>query len=172
MNTDHEAPEFVIRPATPFDAYALAVVHCDSIQATFSGLLDDYVAERSSVQYCEQGWETRLANAEVMTVVLLSGKQIVGFASVGPSPDGDVKGVAGELDRIYLHPSVWGSGHGGTLLKWCEEKLIELNFRTIKLWVFEVNERAIRFYEKQGYKPDGCKKRAFNATLLRYGKYV
>ncbi len=170
MSTDDETSAIEIRPATPFDAYALAIVHCDSIRAAFSGLLDDYVAERSSLPYCEQGWIGRLDKCEVATVVLTCGKQIVGFASVGPSPDEDVKGIAGELDRIYLHPSVWGHGHGSVLLRWCEEKLTELKFRTIKLWVFEVNERALRFYEKHGYKPDGCKKLAFNATLLRYGK--
>jgi len=31
-------------------------------------------------------------------------------------------------------------------------------YDTIFLWVFEKNERAIRFYHKYGFEFDGCKK--------------
>ena len=165
-----EAPSCTTRPATPHDARAIAIVHCHSIRETFSGLLDDYVAARP-LDHCEQVWERRLANNnECTTLALLRGEQIVGFASVAPSPDDDVRGIAGELDRIYIHPSAWGNGHGTTLIQWCEKTLKVQGFNTIKLWVFEVNQRARRFYQKHGYEPDGCSKQDFNGRLLRYGK--
>ena len=103
---------------------------------------------------------------------MLHGEQIVGFATAAPSPDEDVRGKAGELDRLYLHPVAIGKGHGNTLMQWCEETLASQGFKTIKLWVFEVNERARRFYTRHGYKPDGCTKQDFGATILRYGKYL
>ncbi len=164
-----EPPPFRTRPATASDARAIAIVHRDSIRETFGGLIENYVRART-LEHCEQGWERRLTNNECTTLALVRGEQIVGFASVAPSPDEDVKGTAGELDRIYIHPSAWGNGHGDTLMQWCEETLEALGFKTIKLWVFEVNERARRFYEKHGYKPDGCIKQDFGARLLRYGK--
>jgi RimJ/RimL family protein N-acetyltransferase len=164
-------PPCKTRPATPSDARALAIVHCHSIRETFGGVLDDYVRARP-LDYCEQGWERRFADNECTTLALVRCEQIVGFASVAPSPDDDVKDTAGELDRIYIHPSVWGNGYGNVLVQWCEETLDALGFKIIKLWVFEVNARARRFYEKHGYKPDGCSKQDFDTRLLRYSKYV
>jgi RimJ/RimL family protein N-acetyltransferase len=55
------------------------------------------------------------ANNECTTLALVPGEQIVGFASVAPSPDDDVKGTAGELERIYIHPTFWGNGYGNAL---------------------------------------------------------
>jgi RimJ/RimL family protein N-acetyltransferase len=160
-----------MRPATANDARALAIVHCYSIRDTFGGLLDDYVAARS-LDYCEDAWQKRLAGAslEAETIVLVRGEQIIGFASAAPSPDDDIKNRAGELARIYIHPSVCGGGYGNRLIEWCEQTVAEQGFDTIKLWVFEVNTRAIRFYEKHGYKYDGCSKSDFGGKLLRYGK--
>lgn len=164
-----EPPACTIRMATSSDARALAIVHCHSIKETFGQVLPDYVRERS-LDYCEQAWESRFGNNECTTVALIRGEQIVGFAAVTPSPDDDLTEKAGELDRIYLHPTVWGHHHGNALIQWCEKTLTSQGFSTIKLWVFEVNARARRFYEKHGYQPDGCNKEAFGAALQRYSK--
>ena len=77
---------------------------------------------------------------------------------------------AGLLDRIYIHPAAWGNGFGNTLIQWCETTLKTQGYKTIKLWVFAVNERARRFYEKHGYEPDGHSKQDYGPTLLRYSK--
>jgi RimJ/RimL family protein N-acetyltransferase len=163
------SPPATIRPATTSDARALAIVHCYSIRDTFGGLLDDYVASRS-LDYCEEAWEKRLAANEAETIALVRGEQIVGFASAVPSPDDDVKGDAGELARIYIHPSVCGNGYGNRLMEWCEQTIAAQDFDTIKLWVFAVNARAIRFYQKHGYVYDGCEKSELGGKLLRYSK--
>lgn len=84
--------------------------------------------------------------------------------------DDDDDKSAGLLDRIYIHPTAWGNGFGNTLIEWCETTLKMQGYKTIKLWVFAVNERARRFYEKHGYKLDGHSKEDYGATLLRYGK--
>ena len=159
------------RPAAPNDARALAIVHHHSIRDTFGGLLEDYVRARC-LDYCEQAWERRFANNECIALALVRGEQIVGFAAVALSPDDDVKGTAGRLNRIYLHPSAWGNGYGNTLMHWCEETIKALGFKTIRLWVFEVNARARHFYEKHGYKPDGCSKQNFGAAMVRYVKHA
>jgi len=84
--------------------------------------------------------------------------------------DGDDDKSDGLLDRIYIHPAAWGNGFGNTLIEWCETTLKRQGYKTIKLWVFAVNDRARRFYEKHGYKLDGHSKQDYGATLLRYGK--
>jgi RimJ/RimL family protein N-acetyltransferase len=74
------------------------------------------------------------------------------------------------LDRIYIHPTVWGHGHGKVLIEWCEQAVKSMGLGQITLWVFEVNERARHVYEKHGYKLDGKCKEDFKARILRYSK--
>jgi RimJ/RimL family protein N-acetyltransferase len=162
--------DFSTRPTVAGDARALALVHCHSIRDTFQ-MLPEYVAARS-LDYCEQRWDERMNKQQSDTLALLHGEQIVGFVTAAPSPDKDVRGKAGEVDRLYIHPCAWNKGHGTTLIKWCEQRLLEQGFNLIKLWVFEVNERGRHFYEKHGYKPDGHTKSDFRGKILRYGKYL
>lgn len=114
-------------------------MHCYAIRDTFSSTIADYVKARS-LAYCEEAWERRFANNECTTIALIRGEQIVGFASVAPLKEDDES--AGLLDRIYIHPAAWGNGFGNALIEWCETTLKAQGYKTIKLWVFAVNERA------------------------------
>lgn len=66
-------------------------------------------------------------------------------------------------------PDNWGKGHGTdavrTMLKYCFD---ELNLNRVELNVFEGNERAIRAYEKAGFRQEGVKRQA----MFRQGQYV
>ena len=66
-------------------------------------------------------------------------------------------------------PDDWGKGYGTdavrTMLKYCLE---ELNLNRVELNVFKDNERAIRCYEKSGFRQEGLKRQA----MYRHGKYV
>jgi len=153
------------------DRKALAIVHHTAIKETFKDLIPAYVEARS-LDKCEEAWEELINRRDAATRALLHGDQIVGFVAGIRSKDDDVGDNVGEIDRIYLHPSVWGKGHGTRLLQWCEDSLRKKRFSLAKLWVFEANERARRFYERHGYKPDGKTKEAFGARLLRYEKQL
>ncbi len=51
------------------------------------------------------------------------------------------------IEQLYLDPSYTGKGVGTQLLD-----LAKLRFPTgLKLWTFQVNERARKFYEKHGF---------------------
>lgn len=162
------------RIATADDVPGLALVHHISIRETFSGALDDYVAARS-LEYCETAWKERFDGNESTTLVLVRDQVIVGFASVAASSDQgedeeDARNTAGEVARIYLHPKIWGQGHGNRLMQWCHETLRKQGFTLVRLWVFEVNQRACRFYEKHGFSRDGKIKEEYGGVLLRYSK--
>lgn len=159
----------ITRLATADDLPGLASVHHCSIRDTFSGLLDDYVAARS-LAHCEAAWKRRFDTGAHATLVLVQNDVIVGFVSAAPSSDADTDGTVGEVERIYLHPSIWGKGHGDVLIRWCQDRLLEQGFKLVKLWVFEVNLRARRFYERHGYSHDGHTKEEFGGVLLRYSK--
>lgn len=164
-----DQPACHIRLAQPNDAIALALVHHTSITKTFGQMLPEYANSRSLDDF-EQLWKTRLETPTCVTSAMIRGEQIVGLVSAAASTDDDADGTFGDVDRIYLHPSAWEKGLGVQLLDWCEEELKRMGFQNAKLWVFEMNTRACRFYERNGYQQDGMTKVVFNTRLLRYGK--
>lgn len=50
------------------------------------------------------------------------------------------------MDHLYIHPDHQGRGLGRTLLKVAQESEFE-----IRLWTFQCNARAHRFYERNGF---------------------
>lgn len=65
--------------------------------------------------------------------------------------DGAIKGVIQieneEIKRLFVEPALQGKSIGGTLLKYAID-----NHNVNTLWALEKNARAIRFYERYGFK--------------------
>lgn len=88
-----------------------------------------------------------------------------GFASVASlngSPCGFLAGAArgaepdyGYLYCIYLVPGARGAGLGNLLVAHAERHFGDCGFRMAKLSVGEANTRAIRLYEKRGWRDAG-----------------
>lgn len=55
------------------------------------------------------------------------------------------------LSKIYLHPDYWGRGLGGWVLQSMTDVGLSAGVRTIDLYVFRRNTRAIRAYERAGF---------------------
>lgn len=70
-----------------------------------------------------------------------------------------------ELQRIYLVERVYGTGIGEKLLNHCLRFAREKGFATLFLGVWQENERAVRFYEKHGFRKVGT-------TTFPYGDTV
>lgn len=60
-----------------------------------------------------------------------------------------------ELQRIYIVERFFGKGLGETLLEHCLQTARERGFETLWLGVWEENRRALRFYEKHGFREVG-----------------
>ena len=60
-----------------------------------------------------------------------------------------------KLSRIYLRASAIGQGRGAALMQACVDEAVRRGGRTIWLSVWDQNHRAIRFYEKIGFRPAG-----------------
>jgi len=86
-----------------------------------------------------------------LTVAEQDGK-IVGFTYVGPS---ETEGAV-ELYAIHVDPELVGTGVGRELMANALEQLEEIGGERAVLWVLEENERARRFYDRGGWKPDGA----------------
>lgn len=60
-----------------------------------------------------------------------------------------------ELVRIYILEKWIGKGHGGNLLLACLDSARAQGYDSIWLGVWEKNDRAIRFYERWGFRKVG-----------------
>lgn len=130
----------LIRPGTPEDAEATARIHVDSWAAAYS-LRGPSLEQRRDFH----------RRSPPSFVAEVDGR-IAGFVGVGPSRDPDAEG---ELYVIYVDPPQWGSGVGRELIRAGEDRMRELGYRHVVLWVLDGNARAQRFYESAGWTLDG-----------------
>lgn len=150
---------FEIRHATLEDAPEIARVHVASWQAAYAGLLpSSYLSSLSPAQR-EPTWRAQLSSPPANrndAFVGLDGDRLAGFCDSGPAagePD-----ELGELYTVYLLPEYWAMGLGQRLLEAALRALRGRGFSEAVLWVLEGNERAIRFYERNGWTFDGGRK--------------
>ena len=64
-------------------------------------------------------------------------------------------GVTCELRSLYVVPEAWGTGVGQLLMKAALDAMRERGASEATLWVVDANARARRFYEREGWTPDG-----------------
>jgi len=138
-----------IRPAVPGDAEALAHLHVDVWDDAYTGLVPQGILDdrREKVAERVERWEQILTGP---TSVWVAEEEHgpVGFAQTGPARDNDMEELL-ELWALYVRASHWGTGLGYALFE------TAVGDRAAYLWVLAGNERAIRFYERQGFRLDG-----------------
>jgi ribosomal protein S18 acetylase RimI-like enzyme len=82
--------------------------------------------------------------------------RIAGFVDFAACRDEDVsQEVVGEVMAIYVRPDAWGLGFGEALMRAALARLRSGGSAEVVLWVIEENRRAIGFYERLGFEPDG-----------------
>ena len=146
-----------LRDATPADAWDIAAVHVESWQAGYRGLLPDTVLDGLSVGLREQWWHETLSTPGARSTLLaIEAHTLLGFAAVGPGRDGDPK--VGELYAMYLRSAAWGRGVGHALHAAALARLRAFGYTRASLWMLAGNERALRFYRREGWAPDGRSK--------------
>ena len=79
---------------------------------------------------------------------------VVGVVMAGPSHLPECP-QAGEIDLLYVHPQLIGTGLGHRLLIAGEANLRERGYTTVCLDAFSANTRAIGFYTAHGYSKVG-----------------
>jgi len=143
-------PEGVsIRRAEPADAEALAHLHVDVWDDAYTGLMPQGILDdrRAKVDERVERWQGILAQT-LPTWVAEDRDGLIGFAGTGPARDNDMDDLL-ELYALYVRASYWGTGVGYAMF----ESVV--GDRAAYLWVLANNERAIHFYERQGFRLDG-----------------
>ncbi|MBA2719864.1 MAG: GNAT family N-acetyltransferase [Chloroflexi bacterium] len=134
MTGRSESAAIEIRRATADDAPAVSTVYLDSFHATYAFPLahpDEQVREWIRAEILPA------AATEAWVATDGPGGPIVGIIVVGP----DV------LDQLYVAPDRLGQGIGRKLLERAKERSPD----GLALFTFQVNDRARRFYERNGF---------------------
>lgn len=79
--------------------------------------------------------------------------EVLGMVSFGKTEESDLP-ESFEVWRLYVSCKAKQKGIGSRLLEFAEEKAVSFGYKTIIIWAFKENFRALSFYEKHGYHID------------------
>lgn len=136
----------------------VAGVHVRSWRAAYRTLLpDDYLDQLRPEDRAQRYDFASLDPRQPRTIVAVEDGLICGFATTAPSRDPDLADH-GELCALYVDPARWSRGMGVALVSAARGRLVELGFLKAFLWVLAGNVRADRFYQIDGWAPDGVRR--------------
>lgn len=149
-----------VRTARPDEAETIAALAARTFHGAFDATNDPaamaaYVEKAFSVaqiraELADPANQFLLAEAEGVAGPVGYAKLRVGKtdpAVQGPQPI--------EIERIYAEQAAVGTGVGAALMAACLARAVEGGYRTVWLGVWELNPRAIAFYERWGFRTVG-----------------
>ncbi|MDA3932322.1 MAG: GNAT family N-acetyltransferase [Tenericutes bacterium] len=131
--------DLIIRKAVVNDAEGKGYVHYKSWIETYTGLFPTDVMEKITLERSVKLAKEHPEN----TYVAIIDEKIVGFACYIKARDEDYKN-AGEIMAVYILNEYKHMDIGKALMKVCYKELS--NYKSIILWVLEINDNAIGFY--------------------------
>lgn len=155
-----------VRDAVLADVQAIAEIHVLGYEEAYRGRMPDEVIDMRPLVLRMRVWRERLAAPrprEFVVVAELNG-QIAGFSSgraATPEEGGDGESI-GCWENLYLRPGVLGSADslkvGLALHERTVEGLVACGFTQAVNFVLDGNERAGRFFNAMGWRPDGTQR--------------
>lgn len=143
----------LLRPATAADAVAGAELQRTCWREAYGPIVDPALLDAQLAD--GPTWERRWQHpppAGITRLVATYGDALVGFATSGAGRrDGDAEH---ELYGLYVLAAHHGTGLGQALL----DASVPAD-TACSLWVLEDNARARAFYARNGFVPDGTRKR-------------
>ena len=151
----------VIRAAEVAEAERVARLQLDCWDDAYTGLVPQEVIDEGRRTLPERiaRWREILAEP-APTLVAEADGELAGFALAGSPRDQDID-VDLELMALYVRAAWWSTGLGYALFA------ESVGDRAAYLWVVEGNERALGFYERQGFRLDGTTKEEPEGLHLR-----
>ncbi len=138
-----------------------AYVHWKSWHEAYSGIVNREYLDRLTLEKCEKMAYSWPEN----TIVAEENGNVIGFVCYGDR--GEEAPDVGEIFALYVLAEYYGKDIGRKLMDAGLEQI--KHFSQVRLWVLRENRRAIRFYEKCGFLPDGTEMTNANisATEIR-----
>ena len=142
---------YIVPMLTESDKNGKGYVHWKSWHETYTGLIDPAYMERITLEKCvdmAHRWPQNM-------MVAKDGDRVIGFVGYGEHCD-DALTDCGEVFAIYVLAECYGQKVGYALMNAAVEKLA--TYKKIAVWVLKGNDRAIKFYERYGFRFDGTEK--------------
>ena len=130
------------------EVHGKAYVHYKSWHETYTGLVDTEYMSGITLEKCikvAHKWRENI-------LVAKDGDKIIGFVGYGAYRDATLP-EHGEVYAIYVLEEYHGLKVGYALMNAAIEKLTD--YKKIAVWVLKDNNKAIRFYERYGFRYDG-----------------
>jgi ribosomal protein S18 acetylase RimI-like enzyme len=143
-----------IQRAVPEDVPAIARAQVRSWQAAYERIMPADHLATLSVEKREALWRELLSRSAPELLVAKENDYIVGFIAFGRCRDQDAAASTAEIWSVYVIPSHWAQGVGTQLWKQARERMIELGYHSVSLWVLADNTRATQFYDHIGFDLD------------------
>lgn len=121
--------------------------------SAWCGILPDSWLNKFTVQSVKTDLEKNLKSGHKIYLATLDDDTPCGYIMFGKFRDKD-NSDDGEIMSIYFYEQFKGLGLAQELFNYAQNEL-EKQYKTIYIWVLEINKRARTFYEKNGYKDTG-----------------
>ena len=185
-----------IRPATPYDAQAIARIRVQGWRFAYQGLISQDYLDSLSVakdtkrmrgylsQFPQNSPPSRSApvqssDGEKRSFMLaVRDDAVLGFCCFSAAPNNADRAeraipgetINGRLHSLYIDPDALGQGIGHTLMNHALSTFAAWGCERANLWVLEGNSRAISFYERQGWRCTGATKvdQSFGLCLVEH----
>jgi GNAT superfamily N-acetyltransferase len=155
--------QYALRNA--IDADCAAVLEC--LGSAFAPYRESYTAEAfADTVLNPDAFRQRLSEMSVVVATNPSG-EVVGTIAYKVLDGGE-----GHLRGMAVCPQWRGTGLSAALLETAENELRKAGCKTVTLDTTEPLKRALRFYEKNGYRPTGKVASFFGMPLFEYSKSI
>ena len=186
-----------IRPATPYDAQAIARIRVQGWRFAYQGLISQDYLDSLSVakdtermrgylsQFPQNSPPSRSASVQGSSdgekqsfMLAVRDDAVLGFCGFSAVPDKAYRPeravpagtMVGRLHALYIDPDSLGQSIGHALMNHALSTFAAWGCERATLWVLEGNSRAISFYERQGWRCTGATKvdRSFGLYLVEH----
>ncbi len=160
--------EYTIERAKLGDEGTLAYIQTESWKAGFREILDEQTLQRCTQLDRATAMYRHLLEAGIGNGYLL---RVEGsphcIAWWDATREKDMPGYA-ELICIHSLQNRWRMGYGSKMMEAVLRDAAAAGYEKIMLWVFEKNARARRFYEANGFSPNGRTQLGLGAVEVCY----
>jgi GNAT superfamily N-acetyltransferase len=147
-----EGPAIEVVPPKADDALIIGAVYLRSWLAGYDGLVDPVRLEPVAAERAAYDWPAAINDPDARFAVGYVDGSPAGVAKIGPDPTEAVRGIW--LELLYVAPGFWGTGVAAELLRWATDRTAADGATVMRLRVVDAQQRARRFYEREGWEYD------------------
>lgn len=143
-----------IRIASTYeDMLSASVIHAKGWQSAYKDMVSADIISQITTDYWLSFFKQNSPSQSLGLAILSYQREDVGAATFSYSRD--YAPLWGEIPTFFVLPDQWEKGLTDPLMDFLLEQLWDMGCHPVHLWSTGQNEKALDFYHKYGFKPDG-----------------